>query len=468
MDVANAMQAPLFPQTVPGNGQAKKTGDKVKGGSLFQSLLLNESLPDETPLEQEAGDETESTGDADALNSLADFVHRLFEMSDTGDENESLDSLIHDVPFDEILDWDGDESEAVMHYLLEGSTELDASLEEELMSSFNSGERPNENALNAMLQSFMQSDEGKAMESFQQMLEKAEGILKTMQTSGDTEKQSHQLLKLMEQWSALSEKNGSSTASVMKAVLANNEHSAEHSTWKELLANYQKRTTFERNKLFESNTKVTNKDVSKWLKQLIPKDAKHTEGKALMHHGGNSHTAPMSQIEQYMIHLEQEGTEPESPSRQLLDQFQKIMQSSKFSAGPNGTNQLSISLKPEHLGDMTVKLTQLDGELTAKIMVTSQAAKEMLEANLHQLKNMFSPHQVVIERTEVTDSFQEVFNEEGDDSSTEEEKHGKNSDESSPDEQQEPTSEQENEFEAYMDELLFHGQESAGELSGGY
>nr|WP_280922993.1 flagellar hook-length control protein FliK [Virgibacillus litoralis] len=68
----------------------------------------------------------------------------------------------------------------------------------------------------------------------------------------------------------------------------------------------------------------------------------------------------------------------------------------------NGTSQLNITLRPENLGDMMVKLTQINGEMTVKIMVTSHAAKEMLESNMHQLRNMFSPQQVVVEKQEVS------------------------------------------------------------------
>ena len=36
--------------------------------------------------------------------------------------------------------------------------------------------------------------------------------------------------------------------------------------------------------------------------------------------------------------------------------------------------------------------------MTVKITVMSQVAKEMVDKNLHQLRHLFSPHQVVVER----------------------------------------------------------------------
>ncbi|HLR14534.1 MAG TPA: flagellar hook-length control protein FliK, partial [Bacillota bacterium] len=52
----------------------------------------------------------------------------------------------------------------------------------------------------------------------------------------------------------------------------------------------------------------------------------------------------------------------------------------------------------EQLGEMTIQLVKIDGEMIAKITVSSQATKSALESNLHQLKNMFAPHQVLIEK----------------------------------------------------------------------
>jgi flagellar hook-length control protein FliK len=45
-----------------------------------------------------------------------------------------------------------------------------------------------------------------------------------------------------------------------------------------------------------------------------------------------------------------------------------------------------------------VQLTKVDGEMLVKITATTQAAKEALESNVRQLRHMFSPQQVVIEK----------------------------------------------------------------------
>ncbi|MBO8155235.1 MAG: flagellar hook-length control protein FliK [Bacillaceae bacterium] len=113
---------------------------------------------------------------------------------------------------------------------------------------------------------------------------------------------------------------------------------------------------------------------------------------------GQIDTMPISRLEQYTIYLQQQKTDIQGNTQsQLLEQFQKMIQSSRF-LKQDGITQMTIKLKPAHLGEMMVKLTQLNGEMAVKITVTSNAVKEMLEGNLHQLRHMFSPNQVVIEK----------------------------------------------------------------------
>jgi flagellar hook-length control protein FliK len=138
-----------------------------------------------------------------------------------------------------------------------------------------------------------------------------------------------------------------------------------------------------------------------------------------IHHSGNNeaqtvkfhipesvNSMPMSQIEQYTIYLsKQNGTQQgEAVKSDLIEQFQKMMKSSQF-LHKDGLTQLTVKLKPAHLGDLVVKLVQVNGEMAVKITVTSNAVKDMMESQLHQLKHLFSPNQVVIEKQ--TDTLQQ-------------------------------------------------------------
>src|SRR5699024_1198828 len=141
---------------------------------------------------------------------------------------------------------------------------------------------------------------------------------------------------------------------------------------------------------------ATSADVANWVQHIL----KHPL-QALEQIGEQSASSmPMSKIEQFVIHdSRDETTHPDQQS--LMKQVQQAIKTSRFMVMNNGTSQLSIALKPESLGEMMVRLVQNNGEMTVKIAVTTQAAKEMLEANMHQLKHLFSPHQIVIEREEL-------------------------------------------------------------------
>ena len=113
----------------------------------------------------------------------------------------------------------------------------------------------------------------------------------------------------------------------------------------------------------------------------------------------------MTPVEQYTIFVNQSVNSTSSSQQKIIEQLQQIIQTSRFGK-VGGSNQLTIQLKPAHLGEMMLRFVQEDNQLTVRMIVTTKAAKEMLEANLHQLRHLFSPGQVVIERQNI-DQFQQ-------------------------------------------------------------
>src|SRR5699024_5136827 len=108
-------------------------------------------------------------------------------------------------------------------------------------------------------------------------------------------------------------------------------------------------------------------------------------------HGSYATSTNMSPIEQYVIHT-QNTNEP--IEHQVFKQFQQIIKVNNFFPNQTMINQLSMTLKPDHLGEMLVRFIEINGEMTVKLLVTSQATRHMLEANIHQLKHLFAPHQI--------------------------------------------------------------------------
>ncbi|GGM21417.1 hypothetical protein GCM10011351_04090 [Paraliobacillus quinghaiensis] len=222
-------------------------------------------------------------------------------------------------------------------------------------------------------------------------------ISQVLEVAGQLENDSNvKVLKLLEQWSSLEKAAPKEVAN----LLTQKQTTPEGQLWSRLLQTYQKRADGQMQSKYQSSAMVTTTDVSKWIKNAVsritsesdqPKTASFVEN----FQPGQS----ISKLEQFVVHMKQaEMPDQKAMENQLMEQFQKVIKSSKFMTGPNGSNQLLIKLNPNQLGDISVKLTQLNGEMIVKIAATTQAAKEALESNLQQLRHMFSPSQVVVEK----------------------------------------------------------------------
>ncbi|MBM7579860.1 flagellar hook-length control protein FliK [Jeotgalibacillus terrae] len=91
--------------------------------------------------------------------------------------------------------------------------------------------------------------------------------------------------------------------------------------------------------------------------------------------------------------------QPDS-AQQLMEQFQNIMQKAKFGK-VNGTEKLMIRLQPEHLGTLKIELLQKDGMMTARIIASTAVAKDMIDSQLHQLRQSFTSQQLQVEKIEI-------------------------------------------------------------------
>lgn len=216
------------------------------------------------------------------------------------------------------------------------------------------------------------------------------------------------VLKLLEQWTALEKSAPQETAN----LLQDKKGTTEGQLWSRLLGTYQKRTEGQMQSKYKSNAMVTTTDVAKWVKNTV--NSLSTEAKTTAS-ASNAETLAngqqISKLEQFVVHVKQSAQTDQKPtSDNLIEEFQKVIKSSKFMSGPNGSNQLLLKLRPNHLGDISVRLTQVNGEMMVKITATTQAAKDALETNIQQLRHMFSPNQVVIEKQD-TQLFQQTMEE---------------------------------------------------------
>ncbi|OAB41337.1 flagellar hook-length control protein FliK [Paenibacillus glacialis] len=68
----------------------------------------------------------------------------------------------------------------------------------------------------------------------------------------------------------------------------------------------------------------------------------------------------------------------------------------------NGMSEARISLYPEHLGQVDIKITMLNGQLVATFMTEHAGAKELLEQQMSQLRFALQSQGLQVEKLEVT------------------------------------------------------------------
>ncbi|NSL51181.1 flagellar hook-length control protein FliK [Calidifontibacillus erzurumensis] len=110
-------------------------------------------------------------------------------------------------------------------------------------------------------------------------------------------------------------------------------------------------------------------------------------------------STPIRSFQQLMLISQQNHIS--SSEEQILHQLQQIIKNSKFSTLPNGQSQMQVKLSPEHLGMLTIKLSETNGEMVAKIIASTVHAKEAIEKNLQVLRQAFAAQNIQTEKIEV-------------------------------------------------------------------
>ncbi|KUG03594.1 flagellar hook-length control protein flik [hydrocarbon metagenome] len=96
------------------------------------------------------------------------------------------------------------------------------------------------------------------------------------------------------------------------------------------------------------------------------------------------------------VHFQDQIRSPINPKEvleQIVDKIE-IIQSKKLS-------ELTLELKPDFLGKMTIKIAMEEGGLTARFVTESLHVKNLLESNLNSLKQTLESNGIKVEKTEV-------------------------------------------------------------------
>jgi flagellar hook-length control protein FliK len=412
--LASNMQT--VPEVLKGNSKSVDTSP------LFALLLqgLENQQANESLTKNEVNGKS-STKLAEMLVGLDVDISRLLENADNGNIKETSDDYVS------------------LQLLLNGFNNNSDQLEENSGVTNVDLEFLQESAL------VDQSEVVKIQKQLMEVFSKFESFLSETNSQQDIKRIAPKILDLLKQWTALEKQLVRMNENPEKTVEPGN--LKINQVWKEVLVAYQNRSNLNSKQIY--HTEVTTKDVVKWIENAML-NQQLTERVLPVQDSGFQSNTSMPKLEQYVIYINQNQS-GQTVEKQLLDQFQQVMKTSKFLSMPNGMNQLSISLRPENLGEMMVRFVELNGEMTVKIVVTTQAAKEMLESNLGQLKHMFSPQQVVIERQDVGAGQGQAQAKQSDEQQS---LHSQNQSQSDESEQQSDSNLNGDDFETHLEELI--------------
>lgn len=159
---------------------------------------------------------------------------------------------------------------------------------------------------------------------------------------------------------------------------------------------------------------------------------------------------PMTKAEQYVLHI---GSADKGMNKEgFLREFQQLLGRSSFMQ--NGDHsKLMIKLFPEHLGSLRIEIVKNEHGMTAKMIASTQQAKELLESQVSSLKQAFTNQQIHVDRLEIQQQFQpfEKFMNHG---SQGHEQPGQERDEKQMAENEQE--EEENDFSTTFEEALFN------------
>ncbi|MDR9791890.1 flagellar hook-length control protein FliK [Aeribacillus pallidus] len=106
--------------------------------------------------------------------------------------------------------------------------------------------------------------------------------------------------------------------------------------------------------------------------------------------------------------------DPELPidvREEFIQKLKEAFKTSRFGQLPNGAQKLTIRLTPEHLGTITIQLIKDGDQMSAKIMTSTQSAKELLEHSIQQLKHSLPNITFQIDRFDIFDEEHYFFQE---------------------------------------------------------
>lgn len=93
---------------------------------------------------------------------------------------------------------------------------------------------------------------------------------------------------------------------------------------------------------------------------------------------------------------------PTARFTKLIEDISTLLQGTiKGKQEHNGT-QLRIQLHPEHLGQLDIRITSIQGKISATVYASHALAKEVIDLSLNQLRQTLTQQGIVVDKLEVT------------------------------------------------------------------
>lgn len=115
--------------------------------------------------------------------------------------------------------------------------------------------------------------------------------------------------------------------------------------------------------------------------------------------------APAAPVESAKAQAVQPAPRAETPvvrMANLVEDLSGLLRGSMRLSGTGENAQIKVSIFPEHLGHLDIRLTTVDGKVAAQIFTSSLMAKEAIEMQLNQLRNTMLQQGVNLDRIEIT------------------------------------------------------------------
>ena len=100
-------------------------------------------------------------------------------------------------------------------------------------------------------------------------------------------------------------------------------------------------------------------------------------------------------------------TSQASQAEALAKEIANLLNRSQMSNN-QGTIKLMLKLFPENLGQIRVEIIQQNGVMSARLLATTSAGKELLDSSLNQLKATLAAQNIQMDRLDVAQALQET------------------------------------------------------------